>query len=147
MTHSFIAVSKEPRWMRPLGVVLLIPGLIALIPFKADYLQMWDTPLFILAGLGALLLLRAAQKIGWRLNLEDNVIYYQKFNLYSNWKKRRSQEFALSLDKVTKVEFEGKEIVISYHPSKKLRFKATGMDSLSQNKLDRLVREVNSRVK
>ena len=133
--------------MRPLGVVLLLPGLIALIPFKADYLQMWDTPLFIVAGLGALLLLRAAQKIGWRLNLEDNVIYYQKFNLYSNWKKRRSQEFALSLDKVTKVEFKGKEIVISYHPSKKLRFKTTGMDSLSQNKLDRLVREVNSRVK
>jgi hypothetical protein len=147
MTDSFIAVSKEPRWMRPLGVVLLLPGLIALIPFKADYLQMWDTPLFILAGVGVLLLLRAAQNIGWRLNLEDNVIYYQKFNLYSNWKKRRSQEFALSLDKVTKVEFEGKEIVISYHPSKKLRFNATGMDSLSQNKLDRLVREVNSRVK
>ena len=147
MTDSFIAVSKEPRWMRPLGVVLLLPGLIALIPFKADYLQVWDTPLFIVAGLGALLLLRAAQKIGWRLNLEDNVIYYQKFNLYSNWKKRRSQEFALSLDKVTKVEFKGKEIVISYHPSKKLRFKTTGMDSLSQNKLDRLVREVNSRVK
>jgi len=133
--------------MRPLGVVLLLPGFIALIPFKADYLQVWDTPLFIVASLGALLLLRAAQKIGWRLNLEDNVIYYQKFNLYSNWKKRRSQEFALSLDKVTKVEFEGKEIVISYHPSKKLRFTATGMDSLSQNKLDRLVREINSRVK
>ena len=147
MTDSFIAVSKEPRWMRPLGVVLLLPGLIALIPFKADYLQVWDTPLFIVAGLGALLLFRAAQKIGWRLNLEDNVIYYQKFNLYSNWKKRRSQEFALSLDKVTKVEFKGKEIVISYHPSKKLRFKTTGMDSLSQNKLDRLVREVNSRAK
>ena len=144
---QFIAVTKEPRWMKPLGIVLLIPGLIALIPFKADYLQMWDTPFFILAIVGALLLLRAAQNIGWRLNLEDNVIYYQKFNLYSNWKKRRSQEFALSLDKVTKVEFEGKEIVISYHPSKKLRFKVTGMDSLSQNKLDRLVREVNSRVK
>ena len=147
MTDSFIAVSKEPRWMRPLGVVLLLPGFIALIPFKADYLQMWDTPLFILAGVGVLLLLRAAQKIGWRLNLEDNVIYYQKFNLYSNWKKRRSQEFALSLDKVTKVEFEETEVVISYHPSKKLRFKATGMGSLSQNKLHRLVREVNSRVK
>ena len=129
MTDSFIAVSKEPRWMRPLGVVLLLLGLIALIPFKAGYLQMWDTPLFILAGLGALLLLRAAQKIGWRLNLEDNVIYYQKFNLYSNWKKRRSQEFSLSLDKVTKVEFEGKEVVISYHPSKKLRFKADGSSS------------------
>src|SRR6056300_1534743 len=145
--NQFIAVSKEPHWMKSLGTILLVPGLIALIPFKADYLQVWDTPFFIIASIGIILLLRAAQKIGWRLNLEDNVLYYGKFNLYSNWKKRRSQEFALSLDKVTKVEFEGKEVVISYHPSKKLRFKATGMDSLSQNKLDRLVREVNSRVK
>ena len=71
---NFIAVSKEPRWMKPLGVIFLLFGMIALIPFKADYLQMWDIPLFTLAGIGALLLLRASQRIGWRLNLEDNVL-------------------------------------------------------------------------
>ena len=60
--------------MKPLGVIFLLFGMIALIPFKADYLQMWDIPLFTLAGIGALLLLRAGQRIGWRLNLEDNSI-------------------------------------------------------------------------
>ena len=93
---QFIAVTKEPRWMKPLGVVLLIPGLIALIPFKAEYLEMWDIPLYLSGGLGIVILLRATRRIGWRLNLEDNVLYYSKFDLYSSWKKRRSQEFALS---------------------------------------------------
>ena len=135
---QFIAITKEPRWMKPLGTILLVPGLIALIPFKADYLQVWDAPFFIIASIGIILLLRAAQKIGWRLNLEDNVLYYGKFNLYSGWKKRRSQEFALSLDKMTKVEFEGSDFVITYHPSKKLRFNTRGLSALSETRLQKL---------
>ena len=135
---QFIAVSKEPRWMKPLGAIMLLPGFIALIPFKADYLQMWDIPFYVIAGLGVLLLLRAAQKIGWRLNLEDNVLYYGKFNLYGSWKKRRSQEFALSSEKMTKVEFEGSDFVITYHPSKKLTFSTKGLSSIAHTRLERM---------
>ena len=124
--------------MKPLGSIMVLPGFIALIPFKADYLQMWDIPLYVIAGLGVLLLLRAAQKIGWRLNLEENVLYYGKFNLSGSWKKRRSQEFALSLDKVTKVEFEGSDFVITYHPSKKLTFSTKGLSSIAHTRLERM---------
>lgn len=144
---NFIAVSKEPRWMKPLGVIFLLFGMIALIPFKADYLQMWDIPLFTLAGIGALLILRAGQRIGWRLNLEDNVLYYGKFNLYGSWKKRRSQEFALSLDKMTKVEFEGTDFVITYHPSKKLRFNTRGLSGLAETRLQKLKSELDAGIK
>ena len=144
---QFIAVSKEPRWMKPVGAIFLVAGLIAFIPFKADYLQMWDIPLYSIAGLGALLLARASQKIGWRLNLESNVLYYGKFNLYGTWKKRRSQEFALSLDKITAVAFEGSEFVISYHPSKKLRFNTKGLSSLSQTRLSKLKLELEGAIK
>ena len=144
---QFIAITKEPRWMKPMGVAFLIPGLIALIPFKADYLQVWDTPFYIIAGLGILLLLRATQRIGWRLNLEDNVLYYSKFNLYSSWKKRRSQEFALSLDKMTKVEFEGSDFVITYHPSKKLRFNTRGLSALSEARLQKLKSQLEQGIK
>ena len=133
--------------MKPLGVLFLMFGLIALIPFKADYLQMWDVPLFFLAGIGALLLLRASQRIGWRLNLEDNILYYGKFNLYGSWKKRRSQEFALSLDKMTKVEFEGNDFVITYNPSKKLRFNTRGLSSISQTRLAKLKTELEVGIK
>ena len=124
--------------MKPLGAIMVFPGFIALIPFKADYLQMWDIPLYVIAGLGVLLLLRAAQKIGWRLNLEDNVLYYGKFNLYGSWKKRRSQEFALSSEKMTKVEFEGSDFVITYHPSKKLTFSTKGLSSIAHTRLERM---------
>ena len=133
--------------MKPLGVLFLMFGLIALIPFKADYLQMWDVPLFTLAGIGVLLLLRASQRIGWRLNLEDNILYYGKFNLYGSWKKRRSQEFALSLDKMTKVEFEGNDFVITYNPSKKLRFNTRGLSSISQTRLEKLKSELEVGIK
>jgi hypothetical protein len=144
---QFIAITKEPRWMKPMGAAFLIPGLIALIPFKADYLQVWDTPFFIIATLGLLILLRAAQRIGWRLNLEDNVLYYSKFNLYSSWKKRRSQEFALSSEKMTRIEFEGSDFTIAYHPSKKLRFNTRGLSSISQARLEKLKLELESQIK
>ena len=144
---QFIAVSKEPRWMKPLGAIMVLPGFIALIPFKADYLQMWDIPLYVIAGLGVLLLLRAAQKIGWRLNLEDNVLYYGKFNLYGSWKKRRSQEFALSSEKMTKVEFEGSDFVITYHPSKKLTFSTKGLSSIAHTRLERLKSVLEAQIK
>ena len=124
--------------MKPLGTIMVLPGFVALIPFKANYLQMWDIPLYVIAGLGVLLLLRAAQKIGWRLNLEDNVLYYGKFNLYGSWKKRRSQEFALSSEKMTKVEFEGSDFVITYHPSKKLTFSTKGLSSIAHTRLERM---------
>ena len=133
--------------MKPLGVILSLFGLIALIPFKADYLQMWDVPLFTLSGIGALLLLRATKRIGWRLNLEDNVLYYGKFNLYGSWKKRRSQEFALSLDKMTKVEFEGSDFVITYQPSKKLRFNTRGLSALSETRLKKLKAKLEQFIK
>ena len=144
---QFIAVTKEPRWMKPLGVVLLIPGLIALIPFKADYLEMWDIPLYLSGGLGIVILLRATRRIGWRLNLEDNVLYYSKFDLYSSWKKRRSQEFALSSEKMTRVEFEGPDFTLAYHPSKKLRFNTRGLSSISQARLEKLKVELETQIK
>ena len=144
---QFIAVTKEPRWMKPLGVVLLIPGLIALIPFKADYLEMWDIPLYLSGGLGIVILLRATRRIGWRLNLEDNVLYYSKFDLYSSWKKRRSREFALSSEKMTRVEFEGLDFTVAYHPSKKLRFNTRGLSSISQARLEKLKVELETQIK
>ena len=144
---QFIAITKESRWMKPMGVAFLIPGLIALIPFKADYLEMWDIPLYLFGGLGIVILLRATSRIGWRLNLEDNVLYYSKFDLYSSWKKRRSQEYALSSEKMTRIEFEGSDFTIAYHPSKKLRFNTRGLSSISQARLEKLKVELETQIK
>ena len=144
--NTYIAVSKEPMWMKPLGFLLLFPGGIGLIPFKSEAIQMFDPYLFAISSLGILLLFRANQRIGWRLVLEDNVIYYSKFNLYSSWKKRRSQEFALSLEKIKGMEITKSKITITYDPSRRLTFNSTGLGSYERmrvEKLKKLVEEKN----
>ena len=133
--------------MKPMGMALLIPGLIALIPFKVVYLEEWDMPFFIIATLGLLISFRTTQKIGWRLNLEGNILYYSKFNLYSSWKKRRSQEFALSCEKLTRIEFEGSNFTIFYHPLKKLRFNTRGLNSISYERLEKLKIELDTQIR
>ena len=126
-------------------MVLLLPGVFALIPFKVSYLQMFDIPFYLTGILGALLLLRGAQRIGWRLNLEGNILYYSKFNVYSSWKKRRRTEFALPLSKVVSAEKLKTELKITYNPSKKLVFSIRGLDSLQHRRLDKIILRLNNK--
>jgi hypothetical protein len=133
---DFIAVRKEPRWIKVVGVVLLFFGLFALIPFKVEFLQSLDIPFYILAGFGISCLIFGWLRIGWRLNLEGNVLYYVKFNLYSNWKKRRANEFALGLEKITNVDYVGSNFVISYSPGKKLHFSTKGLSTKDRARLN-----------
>ena len=130
-----ISVTKEPRWMTYLGVLLTVTGLIGFIPFKFDGWQMASGFLHISLVLGILLCLRGLQRIGWRLSLEGNILYYQKFNLYSTWKKRRSSEFSLSTEKINSIKQEGSTLRITYDPGRELKFDTRGINSFSQRKL------------
>ena len=135
-----LVVTKEPRWMKYAGAMLVLVGSFALIPFKVDYLEMFDLPMYALGGSGIALLLRASQKIGWHLVLEGNVLYYSKFNMYSSWKRIRSQEFALSQDKVTKVIVSTTSITLHYEPGRMLTFSTLGLDSAARERLVKLER-------
>ena len=130
-----ISVTKEPRWMTYLGVLLTVTGLIGFIPFKFDGWQMASGFLHISLVVGILLCLRGFQRIGWRLSLEGNILYYQKFNLYSSWKKRRSAEFSLSTEKINSIKQEGSTLRITYDPGRELMFDTRGINSFSQRKL------------
>ena len=130
-----LVVTKEPRWMKYVGAMLVLVGSFALIPFKVDYLEMFDLPMYALGGTGIVLLLRATQKIGWHLVLEGNVLYYSKFNMYSSWKRIRSQEFALSQDKITKVIVGTTAITIHYEPGRMLTFSTLGLDNAAKERL------------
>jgi len=144
---TYIAVSKEPMWIKPLGFLLLIPAGIGLIPFKSDAIQMFDPYLFAISSLGLLLLLRANQRIGWRIVLEDNVIYYSKFKLFSSWKKRRSQEFALSLEKIKGMEITKSQITITYDPSRRLTFNSRGLGSYERMRVEKLKKLIENKSK
>ena len=133
-----LVVTKEPRWMKHVGAMLVLVGSFALIPFKVDYLEMFDLPMYVLCTIGSALLVRAAQNIGWHLVLEGNVLYYSKFNMYSSWKRIRSQEFALSQDKVTKVIVSPTAITLHYEPGRMLSFSTIGLDSAAKERLELL---------
>ena len=143
---DFIAVRKEPRWIKFVGVVLVCFGLFAVIPFKVKSLQALDAPFYVLAGIGVAFLVIGGLRIGWRLNLEGNVLYYVKYNLYSDWKKRRAHEYALAVEKITKVELIGSDLVISYHPSKKLHFSTKGLSKNAKSRLNALKNEIESAI-
>lgn len=130
--------------MKYVGAVALLPGLFALIPFKADYLQMFDYPFFLISAIGIVLLLLSSQRIGWRLNLEGNIVYYSKFNLYSSWKKRRSSEFALPVEKIVSVNIKGSNLVFEYTPSKRISFSVVGLDKRSRKKIDKMKKEIEN---
>ena len=124
--------------MKYVGAMLVLVGLFAFIPFKVDYLEMFDLPIYVLGASGIALLLRAAQNIGWHLVLEGNVLYYSKFNMYSSWKRIRSQEFALSQEKITKVAVTVTAITIRYEPGRMLMFSTIGLDSTAKERLVKL---------
>ena len=126
--------------MKYVGAMLVLVGSFALIPFKVDYLEMFDLPMYMLGVGRILLLLRAAQKIGWHLVLEGNVLYYSKFNMYASWKRIRSQEFALSQDKITKVIVTSTSITLHYEPGRMLTFSTLGLDNAAKERLVHLER-------
>ena len=121
--------------MKYAGAMLVLVGSFALIPFKVDYLEMFDLPMYMLGMIGVILLVRAAQKIGWHLVLEGHVLYYSKFNMYSSWKRIRSQEFALSQDKITKVIVTSTSITLHYEPGRMLTFSTIGLDNAAKERL------------
>jgi len=120
--------------------MLVLVGSFALIPFKVDYLEMFDLPMYLIGMIGLILLVRAAQKIGWHLVLEGNVLYYSKFDMYASWKRIRSQEFALSQDKITKVIVTSSSITFHYEPGRMLTFSTLGLDKTAKERLVHLER-------
>ncbi|MDA8566760.1 hypothetical protein N9K89_04440 [Schleiferiaceae bacterium] len=140
---EIISVSKEPMWLIYLGAFLSILGLSGFTPFKFDGWSIFAIGLHVLLALGVLLLLRGSQRIGWRLSLEGNVLYYQKFSLYSSWKKRRSSEFSLATQKINSAKLEGASLRITYEPGRELKFNTNGLNSFSQKKLRDLMNELN----
>ena len=143
-THS--SAVKEPRILAIIGFVLLIPGLVALIPFNMKWIQFWDLPFFILSVLGAVLLSIANSKIGWWIKVQDNVLYYSKFSVFSNWKKRRGVEFAIPVQTINRIKMEGYQVLIYYKDSKKLIFNTIGMKRKEKQKLKAIFEEIQHRL-
>ena len=137
---------KEPKLIAVLGLVLLFPGLVALIPFNVVWVQFWDLTFFILSALGAILLSIANSKIGWWIKVEDNVLYYSKFSVFSNWKKRRGVEFAIPIQTINRLKMERHQVIILYKGSKKMTFNTVGMKKEDKQNLQAIFEEIQGRL-
>ena len=141
---QIITIKKDPVWFIYAGVFLLLIGSLGFVPFR---FAGWGHMTFVfnfLFIIGILVFLRCTQKIGWRLSLKGNVLYYQKFNLFSSWKKRRSAEFSLPIEKITSAQVENGVFQVKYKPGRELRFNTKGITQSSDSKLNTLIITLNA---
>jgi hypothetical protein len=141
--NQIITIKKDPVLLIYAGAVLLLVGSLGFVPFK---FPQWQNPVYffnLTFFSGILILLRCFQKIGWRLSLKGNVLYYQKFNLFSSWKKRRSAEFSLPIENITSARVKKNVIQIKYKPNREIQFKTKGMNPGSRSNLHPLLDALN----
>lgn len=141
---QIITIKKDPVWFIYAGVFLLLIGSLGFVPFR---FAGWGHMTFVfnfLFIIGILVFLRCTQKIGWRLSLKGNVLYYQKFNLFSSWKKRRSAEFSLPIEKITSAQVENGVFQVKYKPGRQLRFNTKGITRSAFSKLNTLIITLNA---
>ena len=119
-----------------LGVLLSLLGSLAFIPFKIEGWTLISVLLKLTLLSGLLILFRCSQKIGWTLNQSGNVLYYQKFNLYSSWKTRRSTEYSIGIENISSIDLERSALVIRYKYNKQLRFNTHGLDRKDNTDLE-----------
>lgn len=141
---QIITIKKDPVWFIYAGVFLLLIGSLGFIPFRFVWWRYIAFVFNFLFIIGILVSLRCTQKIGWRLSLKGNVLYYQKFNLFSSWKKRRSAEFSLPIDKITSAHVENGVFQVKYKPGRELRFNTKGITRSADSKLNSLIIALNA---
>ena len=143
-SSSSKTVVKNPYILAYAGFVLLLPGLIALIPFNLQWLQLLDIPFAVSAAFGAFLLLIANSKIGWWIKVEDNVLYYSKFSVFSNWQKRRGVEYAISIETINEVKIDNQKITLYYRDRNKISFNAIGLKKSSKTAILKMLRRIKN---
>ena len=115
-------------------------------PFNVAWIQFLDLSFFILFALGIVLLSIANSKIGWWIKVQDNVLYYSKFSVFSNWKKRRGVEFAIPIQTINRIKMNNHQVLIYYKGSKKLIFNTIGIKKVDKLKLKAILEEIQSRL-
>ncbi|MGA0246209.1 MAG: hypothetical protein ACO3JZ_05965 [Schleiferiaceae bacterium] len=144
LSSSSKTVVKDPYILAYAGFVLLLPGLIALVPFNIAWLQSLDIAFAVSAAFGAFLLLIANSKIGWWIKVEDNVLYYSKFSVFSNWQKRRGVEYAISIETINEVKIDNQKITLYYRDRNKISFNVIGLKKSSKTAILKMLRRIKN---
>jgi hypothetical protein len=136
--RSPVVVEYEPRWRVVVSWILVGGGALGFIPFTMEWFEQLVPVLWGIMAAGFFGLLAGFRSVGWRLELVSNTLYYQKFNLYSNWKQRRSKEYTLNSASIDRVHVEPRSVIISYNGNKQLVFRTLFSDAKRTKKLQEL---------
>lgn len=139
LLKQVITIKKDPVWLIYAGIFLILIGSLGFVPFKFIWWEFTSILLLVVFFLGITTLLACSLKLGWRLSLQGNVLYYQKFHLYSSWKQRRSAEFSLPVENITSATIKNNVIHIKYSPNRELHFKIRGMNPGARSNLHPLL--------
>ena len=142
--RSPVVVEYEPQWRVVVSWTLVVAGALGFIPFTMEWFEYLSPVLWMVMAVGFLGLLSGFQTVGWRLELVSNTLYYQKFNLYSNWKQRRSKEYTLNSASIDRVVVEPKSVVISYNGNKQLVFRTLFSDAKRTKRLQELSKRLTT---
>jgi hypothetical protein len=143
-SNSAKTAVKDPKIIAYIGFVMLIPGLIALVPFNIQWLQSLDIPFAVCSAIGAFLLLIANSKVGWWMNIEDNVLYYSKFSVFSNWQNRRGVEYAIAIESINEVKIDEQNITLYCGDCNKVSFNLVGLKKSSKKAILNIFRSIQN---
>jgi hypothetical protein len=142
--RSPVVVEYEPQWRVVISWILVGTGAMSFIPFTMEWFEQLVPVLGLVLVAGILGLLTGFQTVGWRLELVSNTLYYQKFNLYSNWKQRRSKEYTLNSASIDRVVVEPRIVTISYNGNKQLVFHTLFSDVKRTKRLQELSKRLTT---
>ena len=136
-------IRYEPRWILYLLVVSVLVGALAVVPVQGSLSWVrWLGLAFLV--LAALLTLVASRKIGWALSVEGNVLYVQRFNLFSNWQTRRSQELVVPFSEIHEFQTTGGHLTLTYGGRKRTyHFRISSLTNQRKERLNDLIQAVN----
>ena len=142
-----LLVRYEPRWILFAALSLGAVASIGIVPFKGNL----EVLRYVGLGLAVLALgfgLRAAQKRGWSLTVEGNILYLQRFHLYSNWQQRRSEELVMPIGEMHEFQIQGSKLTVVYGQRKHTYHLHVGsLGSDRRARLDLLIAQVQSMMK
>jgi len=135
-------IRYEPRWMLYLLVVSVLVAALAVVPLQGSLAWVrWLGLAFLV--LAALLALVASRKIGWALSVEGNVLYIERFNLFSNRQTRRSQELVIPFSDIHEFQITGAHLTLIYGVRKRTyHYRVAALSKKRKERLNELIRSV-----
>ena len=135
-------IRYEPLWILYLLVVSVVFGSLSVVPVQGNLAWVrWLGLAFLV--LAALLSLVASRKIGWSISMEGNVLYVQRFSLFTKWQTRRSQELAIPFSDVHEFQTSGNHLTLTYGGRKRTyHFRISSLSKQHKERLNDFIQAV-----